>query len=255
MLDLATPSLPPGYPAPMPSPSRQAFDAAVDLLRTEHTRNFTIDVQTDTMVLEDEQFEKQQRLEFIQAITTFLREAVPAARDYPDMAQILMELLMFGVRGFKAGRSMEATFEQVEEQIAGGGKLAPPKDKDGDRKAGEMMKAKVAQEKTAVDARLREQELALEAGRLEYEKMKSMNDARMAEMKFQSDEADRQRKHEYELYRLKLEEGKIVGQMQGEQDRNQLASADLQAHYTLEGERLRRDDAARQQDQLYGGQP
>lgn len=89
---------------------------AIALLQNEPMRNFNIDIETDTLVLIDEQQDKQDRIEFLTAVGGFLRQAVDAAKSNPGMTPLLGEMLMFGVRGFKIGRTMEASLEQYLQQ-------------------------------------------------------------------------------------------------------------------------------------------
>lgn len=90
----------------------QYADEAIKLLKTESMRNYRIEIATDSMVEMDEAAEKQDRIEFLTAAGGFLKEAVQAAQMAPDLAPLMGEMLMFGVRAFKAGRPMEAAFEQ-----------------------------------------------------------------------------------------------------------------------------------------------
>lgn len=148
-------------PAPMPPqgerpPSaREVFDRAVELLRSDRLRGYTIDIDTDSMVFEDRQAEKQSRVELVQATSAFLREAVPAATAYPDIAPVLMELLMFALRGFKTGRSLETMFEQASDVIGQGGRAQAPQPA-GQKPAGadpqiEMGKLKLQMQQMQID--------------------------------------------------------------------------------------------------------
>lgn len=89
---------------------------AIMLLKNEPMRNFNIDIETDTLVLIDQQQDKQDRLEFLSAVSGFMRESMAAGKDNPQMIPLLGELLMFGIRGFKIGRTVEASFEKFIEQ-------------------------------------------------------------------------------------------------------------------------------------------
>ncbi|NBR38881.1 MAG: hypothetical protein EBT93_05575 [Alphaproteobacteria bacterium] len=100
----------------MHTPEAQLVPQAIALLQNEPMRNFNIDIETDTLVLIDEQQDKQDRIEFLTAVGGFLRQAVDAAKSNPGMTPLLGEMLMFGVRGFKIGRTMEASLEQYLEQ-------------------------------------------------------------------------------------------------------------------------------------------
>jgi hypothetical protein len=90
---------------------------AIALLKNEPLRNFSIDIQTDTLVELDEQTEKQSRMEFLSATSQFMEKAVQAVQVAPDMAPLAMQMLLFGIRGFKVGRELEGVFERVTNEM------------------------------------------------------------------------------------------------------------------------------------------
>lgn len=92
--------------------------AAVQLLKNEPLRNYQIAVAADSMVELDEQAEKQARVEFLTSAGGFLKQAVEAAQAVPELAPLMGEMLMFGVRGFKAGRPIEAAFEKTVKALS-----------------------------------------------------------------------------------------------------------------------------------------
>lgn len=81
------------------------------------TRQFRIDIQSDSLVNMNESQEKQDRMEFLKATSEFMKGAMPAVEQAPEMAPLLMQMLMFGVRGFKVGRTIEGDFEQAVSQL------------------------------------------------------------------------------------------------------------------------------------------
>jgi hypothetical protein len=113
-------------PAPMQqpqSPSGQTFDDQVlELLRNDRMRGFLIDIETDSTIQPDEDAEKQRRTEFITAVGAFLRQAVEVVGAAPGTAPMISEMLLFTVRGFRAGRSLEEVIERsmqtVQQQAA-----------------------------------------------------------------------------------------------------------------------------------------
>ena len=90
--------------------------AAIQLLKNEPIRNYNIDIETDSMVEIDQQKEKQDRVEFLQASSAFLEKAVQAANVAPDILPVVTQMLLFGIRGFKVGREMEGVFETFQQQ-------------------------------------------------------------------------------------------------------------------------------------------
>jgi hypothetical protein len=65
----------------------------------------------------DEQQNKQERMEFIGAFSNFLREAVTAGQQVPELTPLIMQVLKFGVAGFKAGRQIEGTIDVAMQQL------------------------------------------------------------------------------------------------------------------------------------------
>jgi len=95
----------------------QYAEQALQLLKNEPMRNFAIDIETDALVQVDEQQEKQSRVEFLAAAGGFLEKAVQAAQVAPDIVPLVMQMMLFGIRGWKVGREMEGQFEATAQQI------------------------------------------------------------------------------------------------------------------------------------------
>lgn len=80
-------------------------------------RSFRIEVAADTLVRIDEESEKQNRVEFLTAVGGYLEKAVQAGGAAPQLTPLLMELLKFGVTGFKIGKTIEGAFDQALDQL------------------------------------------------------------------------------------------------------------------------------------------
>lgn len=89
---------------------RQLIPAALELLRDDVLRDFRISVSSDSMIQADEQAEKNSRMEFIQTVGAFVKEAIAAP---PELIPLFGEVLMYGVRGFKAGQGIEGVIEEA----------------------------------------------------------------------------------------------------------------------------------------------
>lgn len=81
-------------------------------------RSFRIDVEADSLILMDEQQERQDRIEFLTAVSGFMEKASQMAQIAPDTIPLLGELLKFGVGAFKAGRQMEGQIDAMLRQQA-----------------------------------------------------------------------------------------------------------------------------------------
>ncbi|MCZ4330768.1 hypothetical protein [Castellaniella denitrificans] len=95
----------------------QNAEQAIALMKTEPLRSYRVEIAADSMVAIDEAQEKQDTVEFLGAAGGFIKQAVEASQAVPELAPLAMQLLMMGVRAFKAGRPVEAAFEQFQQQI------------------------------------------------------------------------------------------------------------------------------------------
>jgi len=100
------------------SPQDQALiPRALALLKDEPAKNFRIEVTSDSMIYQDEQQEKQDRVEFLTAVSQFMQTALPVADQSPELTPLLMEMLKFGVTGFKAGKGMEGLIDETADKF------------------------------------------------------------------------------------------------------------------------------------------
>jgi hypothetical protein len=91
---------------------------ALQLLKDDKLRSFRIDVETDATVAPDQDAEKQSRIEFLGAVTPFIEKAAMAAQQFPQLQPLVLDMLKFGVAGFRAGRTMEASIDEMAAQLA-----------------------------------------------------------------------------------------------------------------------------------------
>lgn len=86
-----------------------AWEEVHELIKNDTLRCFRISIETDSTIKADQDAEKQARVELLTAAGSFIQQAVQVPN--PELQPLLMEMLMFGIRGFKVGRDMESTFE------------------------------------------------------------------------------------------------------------------------------------------------
>lgn len=90
----------------------------MSLLRNDLLRGFRIDIETDSTVKVDEQAEKDSRIEFLGAVSSFIEKAIVAGQQQPALTPLLGQMLLFGVRGFKVGRQLEGQIEETLDQLS-----------------------------------------------------------------------------------------------------------------------------------------
>lgn len=113
---------PPPPPAPPPVDEQMqekldnpTWEEVFELLRNQPHLNFRIDIETNSTIKADEQQDKQERVELLTAAGTFIQQATQVQN--PELMPLLVEMLMFGVRGFKIGKTLEGTFRTVLKKV------------------------------------------------------------------------------------------------------------------------------------------
>jgi hypothetical protein len=111
---------PQGQPMPSAAPQGQppvTIDAVMQLLRDGAMRRFRIDIEVDSTITGDESQERQDRTMFIEATTKFVQAWGPIVAQQPLMAQLAGEMLLFGTRAFRVGRSLEEVIEETVDKL------------------------------------------------------------------------------------------------------------------------------------------
>lgn len=207
----------------------QFAESAIQLLKSEPARNFRIEVAADSMVEMDEQADKSARVEFLQAAGGFLQQALPVAQQAPEITPLLAEMLLFGIRSFKAGRPMEAAFDAAMAQLSAPKQPEQPKpDREQIKMQGmlqiesQKIQAQQAESKIKLDveqAKLQSQQM--------IEQAKIQSDQNIAEMRIQA---------EIELERMRQDGETIRSNFRAKLDaENKLIASQVANQQSMEG--------------------
>jgi hypothetical protein len=96
-----------------------------EILTNDLKRSYRIDIETDSTIAEDASKEKEQRVEMLTAVTTFIEKVGPMVQMGFMPANVAKELLTFALRTFKIGRSLEEVIEEM-----GGDDEGDPRDRE-----------------------------------------------------------------------------------------------------------------------------
>lgn len=161
---------------------QEEFQAAMELLRNDKLRSFHIDIETDSTIALDEQQDKQSAIEFTQAVGGFLQQAAPLVQNAPMLAPMVSETMMFLVRRFRAGRSLEAVMTQSMDAMVQA--VMQPKEPQpdpklikvqGDLKLGEQ-KNQLQAQKQQGEAMFKAQDLKIKSEEVQLEKIRTIAD-------------------------------------------------------------------------------
>ena len=156
---------------------KQLIPQALELLKNEASKNFRIEVTSDSMIFQDEQQEKQDRMAFLTAVSSFIQTALPVGQSAPELTPLLMEMLKFGVTAFKAGKQMEGMIDETADKFreaakAQEGQPKPP--------SPEIQKAQM-------DNQAKTQQLQMSA-QIEMQKLQAQNELEKAKQEYQAQE-------------------------------------------------------------------
>ena len=169
------------------SPQDQALiPQALALLKDEPAKNFRIEVTSDSMIYQDEQQEKQDRVEFLSAVSQFMQTALPVATQSPELTPLLMEMLKFGVTAFKAGKGMEGLIDETADRFRQQAKAAEGQPKPPTPEIQKMqMQIQADQQKLQAQTQLEMQKFQAQN---ELEKAKQEYQAQENQLKFSLEE-------------------------------------------------------------------
>jgi hypothetical protein len=191
------------------SPQDQALiPQALALLKDEPAKNFRIEVTTDSMIYQDEQQEKQDRVEFLGAVSQFIQTALPVAQGVPELTPLLMEMLKFGVTAFKAGKGLEGLIDETADQF---------------RQQAEQ--AKGQPKPPSAEEQKMQMQMQLEQAKMQAEQAKAQQEMQMEQQKLQM--------------QAQMEQAKIQGQIELEKAKQEFQAQENQLKFQLEDQRNR----------------
>jgi hypothetical protein len=183
---------------------KQLIPQAIALLRDQASKNFRIEVTSDSMIYQDEQQEKQDRIAFLASVGQYLQMALPAAQAAPELTPMLVEMLKFGVTAFKAGKQLEGIIDETADKLR---ETAKQQAQQPPQPPVELQKVQMEQQAEMQKLQMQAQiEQAKIRGQMELEKAKQEYQAQENQLKFQLED---QRNREEKQMELQLEQIKM----------------------------------------------
>jgi hypothetical protein len=223
------------------SPQDQALiPQALMLLKDEPAKNFRIEVTSDSMIYQDEQQEKQDRVEFLTAVSQFIQTALPVAQGAPELTPLLMEMLKFGVTAFKAGKGMEGLIDETADKFRQQAKDAegqpkPPSPEE------QKMQMQMQMEQAKMQARQAELQMQMQ---MEQQKMQMQMELEKAKQEYQAQENQLKFQLEDQRNAQKAEMEMRIAQMKMNTERNtQVLLAHINNGAKIEVARIGSDDS------------
>lgn len=219
-------------------------------------RVFRIEVNADTMVQIDENTEKQNRMEFLQANGVFMDKATQlisqAGPAGAVLAPVIMSLWKFGITGFKVGRSMEGAIDAAADKLKemAANPQQPPPDpamaKVHAQAQADQARLQHDQQKAQQDAQLERERVHAEAqAQIQVAQIQGQIKAQADQQKAASDAQDKAAQREFDRWKVMQDNDAkiIVAQIAAKAAvEGKLADAEAKADADLAGPAVSADE-------------
>lgn len=242
----------PTNPQPQPVPEDMqelmalpSWEDVEKLIRDDVARCFRIDIETDSTIKVDQEAEKKSRVEFITAAGGFIQQA--AMIQDPQIRPLLMEMLMFGMRGFKIGREMETSFKTALDKMRKQAEQPQQPPPDPAAMAAQAQ-AQNDQQRLQLDAQQAQADNQLKAQELQantqLEQQKMSNEAAKAQAEVQIKHAELQIKQA----ELEIKKADLALREQELHSNHTLKTQELHSRHEIEGKKIEAGAEAKKAD-------
>lgn len=111
----------PPLPAMPPFPDQHipgtSWEKVHERLKSDITRKISIQIETASTILADEDADKQARIDFMGAFSTMIQELQPLMASGQFPLKTVKEILLFGVRGFPNARTLEGMIAELPDEM------------------------------------------------------------------------------------------------------------------------------------------
>jgi hypothetical protein len=188
---------------------QQLIPQALELLRDEASKNFRIEVTSDSMIYQDEQQEKTDRMAFLQAVGGFMAQAVPMVQNTPELAPMALEMLKFGVTAFKAGKQLEGIIDETADKLR----------VSAQQSEGQPKPLPIELQKAQMDSQAKMQQMQMQS-QLEQQKLQAQMELEKAKQEYQAQENQLKFQLEEQRNQMDMEMQMKVAQMKSMTERN-----------------------------------
>jgi hypothetical protein len=188
---------------------RELTPQALQLIKTPEDVLWRVQVRPESVAMIDYAQLKQERTEYINALALFLQSSAPIVEIDVGVTPTLLELLKWGLAGFKGSNQIEGIMDravaQAVQSVAQKAAQPPPPDP---KVEAQKMKAQADMQQAQIDAQL------------EMQKMKT--EMQMEQQKFQMQMQQDQQKHQLEIQKMQMEIQMLAVKLGMEREKQQM---------------------------------
>ena len=210
----------------LPEPDQQFIPQAVQVLQSDYLSKYAVDIEADSLTQADWALEKDQRMNIVQTLGGMIGQMMPMAEQVPELAPLAVQLILFGISGFKGSYDLQGYLERTMEDLMRKNKEAAANPQP----SPEEQKMQAEQQKMQMEAQIKQQEaqskMAMEQQKNQMEiQMKQLELAhqqRMDEMELQMKRMEMILEQQKAAMELQVQGAKNAMALQNQQDKNEL---------------------------------
>lgn len=103
-------------PETLPNDLKKYWPAARELLKTDLSR-FRIELETDSTIALNEEYDKKMRIELVNALTAALEKTANIARTNPALVEVELHALKYLIQGFRQGKLFQAEVTEAIDKV------------------------------------------------------------------------------------------------------------------------------------------
>lgn len=157
----------------MSQADQQIAPEAIQLLKQPNEIYMRITIKPETVAMVDFAKKQAERTQFLEALGFFLQSSQPIAEAAPEAAPFLMEMLKWGLAGFKGSEEIEGTLDEAIANV----RQNPGKKEDDGKAEADQMKAQADIQKIQM-----QQQADKEAHQQKMTEMQAAHQAKMDEI-------------------------------------------------------------------------
>jgi len=221
-------------------------EQAIALLKDEAGFEWRIQVTADSIAQADYSADKQDRIELLTAVSSYLEKAGQMFQIVPGSAKMLVGMLKWAVAGFRNSGEIEALIDQELDAIT----KEPPKDKPDPEAEKAKRESEQAQQQFQMDLQKSQAEMKMAQDKAQLELQKMQQEMALQQQKMQMEIEFMREK--MDLEREKAQTALSIQAQKGQQD---LAVNEAKGQQTLAMSQQTHDQALVQQKEAAKAKP
>jgi hypothetical protein len=182
---------------------QELIQPAIDIMKNRADLIWRIEVKAESVAMVDYAQLKEERTSYITALATFLQSAAPLVELEPTATPVLLEMLKWGLAGFKGSNEVEGVLDQAIKTLQSAGQQG-----ENDKPSDAEIKAQTEQAKQQFEMQKLQLTQQFEQQKWQYEQQHIQLEAQIRQQELQTENNNNIRKEQAQAELNMVEEEK-----------------------------------------------